>query len=274
MTQKKPYENLLRSIPTKWAIALIAVLIGYALLQPVLNAKLGWSLPSLAWLAGEEEPKNTPKKSPSEDPPSADPPSEDPGVLPKEAVEPKSKKTSDSSETKAEPSNRTDKNVSVKTARSTKNSPEKKVAEEKVAEKKATEKDSPDKKYGLLVDIGRDRYQSPAGLIYGPGSEEGHRLKHVQRHLEDQENRPGKHGVFDGDMAAVLRWIDDAYQRAGRGAKGVSKREEEGRTVIEATFEKPIGYIGGRDGKRAGNPAAKRLRLVVDERQVITAFPF
>ncbi len=44
MTQKKPYENLLRSIPTKWAIALIAALIGYALLQPVLNARLGWSL--------------------------------------------------------------------------------------------------------------------------------------------------------------------------------------------------------------------------------------
>ncbi len=246
MTQKKPYENLLRSIPTKWAIALIAALIGYALLQPVLNARLGWSLPSLASLAGEEEPKKAPKKTPSKDP----------SDLPKKSSESNSKTTTSSPENAETKAN------------------DKKIGEKSSTAKKPSEKAATDKKYGLLESIGRDRYQSPAGLVYGPGSEEGHRLKHVERHLEDQPNRPGKHGVFDGDMAAVIRWIDDAYQRAERGAKGVSKREEEGRTVIEASFDKPIGYIGGRDGKKAGNPPAKRLRLVVDERQVITAFPF
>ncbi len=251
MTQKKPYENLLRSIPTKWAIALIAALIGYALLQPVLNARLGWSLPSLTSLAGEEEPKQASKKTSSKDP----------SDLPKKSTESNSKTTTSSPE-------------NAETKANDKKANDKKIGEKSSTAKKPSEKAATDKKYGLLESIGRDRYQSPAGLVYGPGSEEGHRLKHVERHLEDQPNRPGKHGVFDGDMAAVIRWIDDAYQRAERGAKGVSKREEEGRTVIEASFDKPIGYIGGRDGKRAGNPSAKRLRLVVDERQVITAFPF
>ncbi len=131
------------------------------------------------------------------------------------------------------------------------------------------------KKFGFLVDLGRNRFRSPAGLVYGPGSEEGHRLKHIEKHLKDQEDRPGSHGVFDGDMAAVVRWIDDAYQRAEKKAKGTTKRLEDERTVIEANFEKPIGYVGGRDGKRKGHPPAKRLRLVVDDRKnVITAFPF
>jgi hypothetical protein len=75
-------------------------------------------------------------------------------------------------------------------------------------------------------------------------------------------------------MPDVIRWIDDAYQRANNKAKETSMREEDGRTVIEASFDKPIGYIGGRDGRRDNNPPAKRLRLVVDGKNVITAFPF
>ncbi len=126
----------------------------------------------------------------------------------------------------------------------------------------------------MLKDAGREVYVSPAGLRYTRGSEEGHRLKHIEKHLKDQPDRPGKHGVFDGDMAQVLRWIDDAYSRSKQGAKGVRKRDEDGRTVIEAPFAKPIGFIGGRDGKRTNNPEAKKLRLVVEEDRVITAFPF
>ena len=128
--------------------------------------------------------------------------------------------------------------------------------------------------YGLLKDTGREVYVSPAGLRYTRGGEEGHRLKHLEKHLNDIPDRPGKHGVFDGDMAQALRWIDDAYTRGTHAAKGVRKRDEDGRTVYEVPFTKPIGYIGGRDGKRDNNPDAKRLRLVVDGDQVITAFPF
>ena len=128
--------------------------------------------------------------------------------------------------------------------------------------------------YGLLKDTGREVYVSPAGLRYTRGSEEGHRLKHLEKHLKDIPDRPGKHGVFGGDMAQALRWIDDAYTRGKQGAKGVRQRDEDGRTVFEVPFTKTIGFIGGRDGKRENNPDAKRLRLVVDGDQVITAFPF
>ena len=50
--------------------------------------------------------------------------------------------------------------------------------------------------------------------------------------------------------------------------------DEDRRTVIEADFDTPIGYIGGRDGKRDNHLPARRLRLVVDDTDVITAFPF
>lgn len=75
-------------------------------------------------------------------------------------------------------------------------------------------------------------------------------------------------------MPQVLRWLDEAYQRASASAKGTSKREENGRIVYEVSFTKPIGFIGGRDGARQKNPDAKRLRLVLDGDRVITAFPF
>ena len=136
------------------------------------------------------------------------------------------------------------------------------------------EEDDSDPLYGFLTEIGRSRYESPAGLVYGPGSEEGHRLKHIAKHLEDQPNRPGSHGVFRGDMKAFLIEIDDAYTRAKKGAKGTTKKDDDGSVVYEVTFEKPIGFIGGEAGGRKKNPAAKKIRLIVRGSNVITAFPF
>ncbi|MEZ6136910.1 MAG: hypothetical protein R3C53_18600, partial [Pirellulaceae bacterium] len=130
--------------------------------------------------------------------------------------------------------------------------------------------------YGLLVEKrkGSEDYSSLAGLRYTKGSEEGHRLKHLQRHLEDQPSRPGKHGVFYGDLPQVLRWLDDAYKRGNAGAKGAKKRQDNGMTIYEVSFDKPVGYVGGRDGGRDGNPDAKKIRMVVDGDRLITAFPF
>jgi hypothetical protein len=130
-----------------------------------------------------------------------------------------------------------------------------------------------DSKYRILKPLGRDRYESPAGLIYAPGSEEGHRLSHIERHLEDQPDRPGSHGVFDGDMAAFLVAIDDAYKRARGHAKGTKSRLEDGMTVYEAPFDQTIGYLGGTEGARKKNPKLKKLRLVLRDRNLITAFP-
>jgi len=128
-------------------------------------------------------------------------------------------------------------------------------------------------KYRILKPVGKDRYESPAGLIYAPGSEEGHRLAHIARHLEDQPDRPGSHGVFDGDMASFLVAIDDAYKRARGHNKGTKSRVEDSMTIYEAPFDQAIGYLGGTEGARKKNPKLKKMRLVVRDRNLITAFP-
>lgn len=234
--------NVLRLLPAKWLIGLLVAVVLYFFLQPRLNQWFGWNLPSLAAMAGNEAPKPTKK------------PAESKSIEPKPAAS----KTTES-----------------------------KVTESKVTENKSTEsKSTPssrssagpkqsdeDYKFRILKTIGRDRYESPAGLIYAPGSEEGHRLAHIARHLEDQPDRPGSHGVFDGDMASFLIAIDDAYKRARGHAKGTKSRVEDGMTIIEAPFDQTIGYLGGSEGARKKNPKLRKMRLVVRDRNLITAFP-
>lgn len=126
--------------------------------------------------------------------------------------------------------------------------------------------------YGMLADQGSERYLSPAGLLYTRGSQEGHRLKHLERHIEDDPSRPGSHGVFDGGMEGALAAIDLAYTRAKSGVK-TTVEEEDGRKIYTVDLGKRIGYIGGSEGRRRKNPMARRLRLVVDQNRVITAYP-
>ena len=125
-----------------------------------------------------------------------------------------------------------------------------------------------------LKKLSKNRFQSPVGLVYAPGSDEGHRLKHIERHLKDIPNRPGSHGVFNGTMIDFLKAIDQTYVRASRREKGTSMKEDDGATVYEASFNTPIGYLGGEAGKRQKNPKLNRMRLVIrDNNLVITAFP-
>ncbi len=129
-----------------------------------------------------------------------------------------------------------------------------------------------DSLHGLLRQVSPDRYVSPAGLLYTPGSAEGHRLEHVRRHTKDDPNRPGSHGVFDGDMKGALTTIDDAYQRAQQGQR-TTKQQEDGRTIYTVDMGGRIGFIGGRDGNRKRQPMARRVRLVIEGNRVITAYP-
>jgi hypothetical protein len=126
--------------------------------------------------------------------------------------------------------------------------------------------------YGLLSDQGGKRYLSPAGLLYVPGSQEGHRLRHVERHVTDDPTRPGSHGVFDGGMPGALATIDQAYVKAQSGAQ-TTKREEDGRTIYTVDLGSRIGFVGGSEGKRRRNPMARRVRIVLDKNRVITAYP-
>jgi len=294
MTRNAKPQQTLKQIPKKWAVAIVVALIAYALVQPFANSRFGWGLPGLAGVLGmEKQAANKPVES--------NPSIEVSGSKATKQIdesssnrtartnsqesEPYSEPESDPSDPESEakltapPTKSTESQTTTKKPTDEKQSAGKTQAKgnttSKPAEPKQTKPDaSGDLLYGLLKDTGREIYVSPTGLRYTRGSEEGHRLKHLEKHLKDIPDRPGKHGVFDGDMARALSWIDDAYTRGKQGAKGVRKRNEDGRTVYEVPFTKPIGYIGGRDGKRDNNPDAKRLRLVVDGDQVITAFPF
>lgn len=238
--------NVLRLIPAKWLVGMLVALVLYFFLQPKLNAWFGWNLPSIAAMAGNETPaKPASPKSASTKP--AQPKAAQPELASAKPAQPKP----------AQPK-----------APSTKPS-----AEPTTSPATAKTEQQDDSKYRILKPLGRDRYESPAGLIYAPGSEEGHRLSHIARHLEDQPDRPGSHGVFDGDMAAFLVAIDDAYKRARGHAKGTKSRLEDGMTVYEAPFDQTIGYLGGTEGARKKNPKLKKLRLVLRDRNLITAFP-
>ncbi|MEM6688723.1 MAG: hypothetical protein AAF664_04800 [Planctomycetota bacterium] len=126
--------------------------------------------------------------------------------------------------------------------------------------------------YGFLREVGSQRYMSPGGLLYTPGSAEGHRLKHVARHIEDQPSRPGKHGVFDGGMEKALLVIDRAYERAQKKQRTTTFKED-GRIIHTVDMGSRVGFIGGREGNQKRKPMARRVRLVLDGNRIITAFP-
>jgi hypothetical protein len=123
--------------------------------------------------------------------------------------------------------------------------------------------------------LGNSEYQSPAGLIYGPGSREGHRFKHVLKHAKDQPDRPGKHGVFQSEnQDDVFRLIDEAYQIAKkRGPPDVAIKKDRSRTVYTVNMKRKIGYIGGQVGADRNHPVTYKIRFVLEGKKVITAFP-
>lgn len=119
----------------------------------------------------------------------------------------------------------------------------------------------------------RDEFRSTAGLMYVPGSADGHRLKHVLKHAKDNPSKP-VHGVFDGDRDQILEWIDKAYLMGKNGEKGARKESQRDRMVYTANLNERVGYVGGQKGKRNGNKECRYLRLVVQNgTEVVTAYP-
>ncbi len=120
----------------------------------------------------------------------------------------------------------------------------------------------------------RETYESPAGLRYRPGSQHGHRLKHLMSHAQDQPDRPGQHGVFDTAVPSeVVALVDVAYRQARTG-KNTREKREQGRTIYTINLGRRIGTIGGESGNRRNHPVARHLRLVLEGKNLITAFPY
>lgn len=125
----------------------------------------------------------------------------------------------------------------------------------------------------FLAKVGPETFESPAGLIYRSGSADGHRVKHVMTHAVDQPDKP-VHGVFIGSQDEIFRLIDEAWETAQeRGPPEVEKSSERGRVVYTVNMKRKIGYVGGESGARKGHPACQKLRLVLEGKNVITAYP-
>jgi hypothetical protein len=127
---------------------------------------------------------------------------------------------------------------------------------------------------GQLRDAGGGVQVSTAGLRYTPGGQEGHRVQHVLRHDNDQPDRPGRHGVFDGDAETMFAVIDEAYLLTQQGGRQVRSRREGARLVHEVDLRRRIGFVGGQVGAAEGHPPATHVRLILEDDRVISAFPY
>ena len=267
----------------------------YAIAQPKLNERYGWDLPGLSGAnppaAGTGAPAqvNPTRAAPAPAAPAPAPGPRTPLPAPQEArpnaARPDGVALDGDAKRNTESPLRpvaTAKNASPSRDFSSRESPQREPQPREASSRESNVLESRDPRgsrdtsggrlYGMLADQGNERYLSPAGLLYTRGSQEGHRLKHLERHLEDDPSRPGSHGVFDGGMEGALAAIDLAYTRAKSGVK-TTVEEEDGRTIYTVDLGKRIGYIGGSEGRRRKNPMARRLRLVVDQNRVITAYP-
>lgn len=267
---------------TTVAGVVIALLIGgYTVLRPAINDATGWNLPSIAEQdnAGASRDNVAAKPSPQSDTPASSARTAPTDASARNTTSSSAPDTSTAERPKSDPSSRdTAESKTTTTKRgplADRMSSSKSTATAKTDTNNSSATDSESDsslKYGLLREVGRERYISPAGLMYTPGSAEGHRLEHLRRHTADQPGRPGKHGVFDGGMEGALKTIDKAYENAKIG-KRTTQKTDKGRTIYTVDMGKRVGFVGGREGNQRRKPMARRVQLVLEGNRVITAYP-
>ncbi|WP_369745692.1 RHS repeat-associated core domain-containing protein [Paenarthrobacter sp. AMU7] len=106
-----------------------------------------------------------------------------------------------------------------------------------------------------LKSLGKSLYQSPAGLIYGPSKNHGHRLTHVLQHAFDDPTKK-LHTRFSSGMGA-LKTVDEAWLLRGGPVPG-----------------NPSKYIVPM-GKQVGAGGETNVTIIVrpGTTELITAFP-
>ncbi|WP_236121516.1 hypothetical protein [Cellulomonas palmilytica] len=107
-----------------------------------------------------------------------------------------------------------------------------------------------------LKSLGNSVYESPAGLIYGPGSKHGHRLTHVLQHSIADPTKKA-HSVFSSGNGA-LKTVDEAWTL--RGAPEVG---DPGAFVVQM-------------GRQVGTAGETGVRIIVKPgtSEVISAYPW
>lgn len=261
MNQHAPQPQSTKRLSTRTTLLVVGGLIAYVVLQPSLERWLGVELPSLG---GTDRPAQQPAEVDS----SWD-------TLPPSAAPPTSTAATKSATTDAA----TTGGLSIETDTPEEPAAGKPPAIRQESTTKAAGRQEPRSqstavpKLGVLKDVGGKVLESTAGLRYGPGSQEGHRVKHILRHNTDDPDRP-VHGVFDGDAGEVFALIDEAYLYTfDRGPPQVTTEQDDGRTIYVVDLGRRIGYVGGQSGQRQDYPAATHVQLVLEGSNVITAYP-
>lgn len=256
--------------------ALVAI---YSLAAPKLNERYNWDLPQiqtdrsgnvqLASNANETTAKNDDSATAGAKPTAG---ASDKAANGKPGPLAGKMATSNRSQSKSQSESQSQSQSNAKTSSNQDSRPPPTSSNQTDSSKKTASSDDEELLYGILREVSKDRYISPAGLMYTPGSAEGHRLEHLRRHTKDDPGRPGSHGVFDGDMDGALATIDRAYDRAKKGQR-TTKSVDDGRTIYTVDMGGRVGYVGGRTGKQKRNPMARRVRVVLEGNRVITAYP-
>jgi hypothetical protein len=115
---------------------------------------------------------------------------------------------------------------------------------------------------------------SPAGLRYAGRDPAGlTRVEHIRRHVKDQPDRAGPHGVFDGGDGVAFAIIDEAWQLAEQ--KGLTPQRDGQRSTYLVSLGRRIGFLGGEEGKQRGHPPLQRVFIVFETgtKNIITAYP-
>lgn len=117
--------------------------------------------------------------------------------------------------------------------------------------------------FGRLSEVSPGVYRSPQGLVYGPGSAQGHRVTHVMEHARPVSGKP-VHSVFQttaqdlpGLTDEVLGIVDDAWAIRGPAVPG-----DPGKFIV------PMGRTVGTTGETS-------VTIIVKPgtSEIITAFP-
>ncbi len=126
-----------------------------------------------------------------------------------------------------------------------------------------------------LKEVGRDKFESPAGLLYTMGGGGEHRIDHVMRHAKDMSNRPA-HGVFigNGERDVVLKLVDDAWELAKAKSPKAKYENSRGNDAWTVSMGRKVGFDGGKKGKRNGGKSLNSIKLILaNGNRVITAYP-
>ncbi len=121
------------------------------------------------------------------------------------------------------------------------------------------------------ISLGNGKFKTPQGLLYSRA-----RLDHVMRHAKNDPNRDGPHGVFDVKSEdQVLALIDRAYAKTKSNPKTITHSRERAkhgamRDVYSINMKKRIGWVGG---EIRSKPPCNYLKLVLENKNVITAYP-